>query len=374
MLPLVNAQTVQFAEPQWLWLLAVPAILLVVWARQFAARRRDAGRLARARQVPVRERFPFFGDSLFSLCLIVATGLIVLALARPGVVVSLVRTGGVDLVVLLDGSASMHVKDVTGDRWQRSIAFLRVLGDSLRWDNDRIALTLFARIAVPQVRLTKDPNTFFFFLDNLKDKSPFPIDDDSSWDTNIELGVYWGLRVIDKDTELRGKSRNAPIFVLISDGQAWSGAVEQSLKLARDRNIPVLVVGVGTLSGGIIPEPPPQGSVAPAKAVPLPPAPPTFSSLDRASLKQIANTSGGEYLEMDRDSDINITNHIIDAARRRVVALPPEPLMEDLYWRLLLAAGCVALAGVLSLRNRAELWIQVAGGGIVLASLSALLR
>ena len=32
-----------------------------------------------------------------------------------------------------DGSASMRVKDVAGDRWQRSMRFLRTLGDSLSW-------------------------------------------------------------------------------------------------------------------------------------------------------------------------------------------------------------------------------------------------
>ena len=253
---LAGLDTIRFGEPQWLWLLILPALLLVAWVRLLRGRRRDVARLVRSRTVPVPERFSLFGDSLFSLGLILATALAVVALARPAVVASLVRTGGVDLVVLLDGSASMHVRDVQGDRWQRSIRFLRVLGDSLRWDDDRIALTLFARIAAPQVRLTRDPNTFFFFLDNLREQSPFPIEDDTSWDTNIELGIYWGLRVIEKDEEIRGKSQNAPLFLLISDGQSWSGTVEESLKLSRDRDIPVIVVGVGTLSGGTIPEPP----------------------------------------------------------------------------------------------------------------------
>ena len=31
---------------------------------------------------------------------------------------------------------SMHVRDVSGDRWQRSTRFLRVLGESLRWTDD----------------------------------------------------------------------------------------------------------------------------------------------------------------------------------------------------------------------------------------------
>jgi hypothetical protein len=365
----LDLQSLRFVEPQWLWLLLVPLLLLFGWIRQSVVRRRDVRRFVRTRQIPVRQRFPLFGDTLLWLCIIVATTLLILALARPGVVMSFVRNGGVDLVILLDGSASMHVRDVTGNRWQRSIRFLRVLGDSLRWEDDRMALTLFARIAAPQVRLTTDPNTYFFFLDHLAETSPFPLEDDTSWDTNIELGLDWGMRVIAKDEEIRGsKSKNAPFFVLITDGQAWSGVVEQSLKKARDKDIPVMVVGVGTVGGAIIPEP-----LRPAQVGVTPP-PPVFSALDRGSLKQIANASGGRYLELDRDSDSAIANQIIDAARRRVMTLPPEPRMEEFYWRTLLAAGVIALLGVLFLRNRTELLIQIAGGAAVLAVLSGLLR
>lgn len=362
-------ESVRFAESQWLWLLLVPVLLLVVWTRQFLARRRDVHRLAHAQQVPVRQRFPWFGDSLFWLCLMVATSLLIAALARPSVVVSLVRKGGVDMVILLDGSASMQVRDVPGNRWQRAVRFLRVLGDSLRWEEDRVALMLFASIAAPQVRLTKDPNTYFFFLDHLAEQSPFPIEEDTSWDTNIELGLSWGMRVIDKDAKVNGVSRNAPMFVLLTDGQAWSGTVEKSLALAKTRNIPVQVVGVGTIGGGIIPEPPRPVTAASDFA----PVSPVFSSLDRASLSRIATSSGGQYLELDRDSDVDLANRIISAARRRVTSLPPEPGVEELYWRLLFAAGCVGLAGVIFLRDPAELWVQAAGGVLVLASVATLL-
>ena len=100
----------------------------------------------------------------------------------------------------------MHVTDVKGDRWQRSMQFLRTLGESLRWENDRVAMALFAHMATPQIRLTKDPNTYFFFLDHLEGKSPFRLEDDGTWDTNIERGIYWGLRLIEKDEELRQAS------------------------------------------------------------------------------------------------------------------------------------------------------------------------
>src|SRR6478752_4790873 len=163
----IDLETVRFAQPQYLWLLIVPGVLLVGWVWQLAARRRDARRYRQHRRRPVRERFPIFGSLVFWLCLILASGFLVLALSRPTATAALVRTAGVDLVVLQDGSASMRTMDVPGNRWQRSMRFLRVLGESLAWKDDRMAMALFAHIAAPQVRLTKDPNTFFFFLDHL---------------------------------------------------------------------------------------------------------------------------------------------------------------------------------------------------------------
>ena len=44
-------------------------------------------------------------------------------------------------------------------------------------------------------------------------------------------------------------------FVLVSDGQAWSGEVAKSIELAQERRIPLFVVGVGTTVGGVIPDP-----------------------------------------------------------------------------------------------------------------------
>src|SRR6186713_1664054 len=207
-----------------------PGVLLVGWVWQLAARRRDARRFRQHRRLPVRERFPIFGSLVFWLCLIIASAWVILALARPTAAASLVRTAGIDLVILQDGSASMRTADVSGNRWQRSMRFLRTLGESLAWRDDRMAMALFAHIAAPQIRLTKDPNTLFFFLDHLDQQPPFRIEEDTTWDTNMELGLYWGLRVIERDEELHGKSSNAKMFLLVTDGQAWSGEVATAIK------------------------------------------------------------------------------------------------------------------------------------------------
>src|SRR6059058_143042 len=368
MLTGIDLNSVRFAEPLYLWLLVIPATLLVAWGWQFSTRRRDARQFRQHRRLPVRERFPIFGGLAFWFCLILASALTILALARPTAAVSLVRTAGVDLVVLQDGSASMMTPDVTGNRWQRSIRFLRVLGESLGWKDDRMAMALFAHIAAPQVRLTKDPNTFFFFLDHLAQEPPFRLEDDTSWDTNIELGIAWGMRLIEKDTELYGKSPNAKAFVLVTDGQSWSGEVARALKVARTNDVPVYVVGVGTTLGGFIPEPPKKANDT------TPPEPPVRAALDRPSLMMIANAGGGEYMELDREGDREIANRIIDAARKRAGSRGLEVSNEELYWRFLLAAAAFLVAGLLFLQEKTELWLEAAGAAVALTLVWTLTR
>ena len=203
-LPTVDWSALKFAQPDYLWLLIAPALLFGIWGWQFVRRRVDVRRYLRHRAVPVRERFSIFGGLLFWFGLTAAATFVILALARPQVVTTRVRRAGIDLVVLQDGSTSMRVTDVTGDRWKRSMRFLKVLAETMRWDGDRIAMTSFARIATPQIRLTKDPNTFFFFIEHLTEP-PFRVEDDASWDTNIEMGISWAMKLLDQDEKVTGR-------------------------------------------------------------------------------------------------------------------------------------------------------------------------
>jgi Ca-activated chloride channel family protein len=357
--------TFQFAEPQLLWLLVVPAVLSVVWVLRLVTGLRDRRRMLAAQLTPSPARFARLGEAPFWLGLLLASALLVLGLAKPQVVASFVRTSGADIVVLLDSSASMHVEDVPGNRWKRSIEFLRVLGDTLSWQRDRIALTVFAHIAAPQVRLTRDPNTFFFFLDHLSRQPPFRLEDDTTWDTNIGLGIAWGLRIIEKDEEVRGPSQNTKLFVLITDGQSWTGTVEDSINRAKAAGIPIFVVGVGTDTGGVIPDP---------KRTALDAAPTVYSRLDRASLRTIANAASGQYFEMDRGTDVDLAVRVIDSARRRASSARTEAQMQDIYWPFLATAGLMALLGSLFVRSRTALALQLAGVVAALIVVGASLR
>jgi Ca-activated chloride channel family protein len=358
----IDIRQIAFGQPELLWLLFVPALLLALWVWQLARRRVLAAHLRSGRTVPVRERFAPLGDLPFWLCLILSSVFLILALARPHGPATAIRSGGVDVVVLQDGSASMYVQDVGGSRWNRSIRFLRILGDSLSWNSDRIAMALFAHIAAPQIRLTKDPNTFFFFIDHLDAASPFRIEDETTWDTNLEQGIYWGIRLIERDEEIHGKSPNARAFIMLSDGESWSGEVEKSLKRAQDSQIPLFVIGVGTLGGGRMPEfKDKDGNVVHDPEVP------TSSRLDRPSLQKLAAAGGGQYFELDRDGDRHIANTIIDTAKRMAPSLGATEQAEELYWRFLVAAAIFPFIGMIFLRDRAELWIQTIGVGLAAA-------
>src|SRR5215470_11730795 len=221
-LPRVSFDTFRFAEPLYLWLLVVPAVLFAVWFWRLVRRRSDLKRLRARRALPIRERLGAVGDLAFWAAVLVAT----------------VRKASADVVVLQDASASMYVSDVRPDRWRRSVQFLRTFAETLSWQGDRVALALFAQLAAPQVRLTKDPNALFFFIDHLGEHSPFRLENTTTWDTNIEEGIRWGLRIVEKDEEVFGKTGNPKAFLVISDGQSWSGSVATALAEAKARKIP----------------------------------------------------------------------------------------------------------------------------------------
>ena len=351
---------VQFVEPLYLWLLLAPVTLFFGWTWRIVKRRRQIRYLLKQRIVPVAERYSIFGGLAFWGMVIVACVLVILALARPQMLTSVTQSAGVDFVVLQDGSTSMRVNDVKPNRWQRSVLWLRTFAGVLSWRDERVALALFAHRAAPQVRLTSDPNALFFFLDHLGDESPFRLRDDTSWDTNIEDGIYWGVKMIDKDEELYGRRSSAKAFIVLSDGQSWSGEVDRALQLARARDIKVYVIGVGTIGGGFIPQLPArrfQEVEAPIHAV-----------LDRRSLRAIAQAGGGAYFELGSESDQAIALKILgDVQRSSRGVFTRQEEYADFYWYCLAAAAAALGSGVLLLRERRVLWWQVASMLVLLA-------
>jgi Ca-activated chloride channel family protein len=303
-----------------------------------------------------RDRYAAAEDLPFWLCLLAASALCIAALARPQIVTWGPGIAGADFVILQDGSSSMYVSDVEPDRWQRSMRFLRTFAETLSWKEDRVGLALFAYFVAPQLRLTNDPEAFLFFLDHLDEQSPFRLEDDPTWNTNIEAAIEWGLRLIETHEKLFGRRSSPKAFVVVSDGQAWTGSAANALAMARAADVSVHVVGVGSQRGGFIPE-------EAAMRIPSP----LYSMLDRESLRAIARAGGGQYWEIGTDSDREVASRIISSVRRRAAGAPREERREDLYWRFLVAAAVILLPAAATLRSRTQLvWYAAAAATAVL--------
>ena len=366
MLKYFGIQQLRFAEPLYLWLLVAPALLFALWCWRVLRRRADGRRYKTARLVPVREKFAAVGDLAFWLCGILALSLTIAALARPQGITSIVRSPGADILLLMDGSASMRVTDMGTDRWQRAMAWVRTLTQTLAWDGDRVALATFADIALPQIRLTRDPNTVLFFLDHLDKQSTFKLEDDTTWDTNAEDAIRWGMKLVETDQEMYGPSKNAKTMVIISDGQVWSGDVQRALSQAVQKGFIVDVIGVGTSTGGLIPLPHGDNGKVLAGFTPI------RSSIDRISLMSMAREGNGEYFELGTASDAQIAARIIQTAARRSGNEQLDQSFDELYWYALLAAGVLLALSTVFLKQRVQLGLAVASALALLALIGSL--
>jgi hypothetical protein len=87
--------------------------------------------------------------------------------------------------------------------------------------------------------------------------------------------------------------------------------------------------------------------------------------LNRAELMRIATAGGGRYYEIDRESDREIANAIIDSTRRRAGTTGVQEGTQELYWNFLFAAGVFLALGVLFLRDRVALALQLGAAAAV---------
>jgi hypothetical protein len=249
---------------------------------------------------------------------------------------------------------------VTPDRWQRSVQFIRAFAEALSWKGDRVALAIFAHLASPQTRLTNDPNALFFFLDHLSERSPFRLEDDPTWDTNIEEGLYWGLKLVETDEgcSARRRTRVRRHLPRHPERERRESAGDGAQTLCGVRR-------VGTTAGGLIPEPLDQGGE---------PHPPIRAVLDRDSLRAIALAGGGEYFEIGQDPDRDVAFKIILDVRRRTKVSQEVDRYEDFYWRFLFAAGIFLCLGTFLLKRSTELWLQAAAALVAVALLADAIR
>ena len=228
-------------RPEALPLFAVVAILLAVavWSeiRRRRAVRAFAGPGAELASVSAGRRRAKTALALAALALTVV------ALTGPyiDVVQRNVVQSGVDVVIALDVSQSMAVRDVEPDRLRSAKQFIQRLSEDLT--QSRVALVLFAGEGIVRYPPTADPRVLGETLESVTVAFRPP------GGSSLRSGVDAALKGF--STEARESSRRKAV-ILVTDGEDTTTQVPDVDALTQ-RNIRIFTVGVGTPSGGPIP-------------------------------------------------------------------------------------------------------------------------
>lgn len=274
-------QQLGLLRPELLVLLLAAPVLLVLLLVGDAARRR--ARVAFAGQGASFVARSAARRRLRMYLSVLAVAAVAFAAAGPYVDVRErdVKHLGVDLVIAVDISQSMAVRDVSPDRLRLARDAVETLGTRLV--GSRIALALFANEGVVRYPATTDPELLARVLDNSAKGFRLPAGSSLKAGLGAALGGF-------PDAVRDSAAKKA--VVVISDGEYPAGDTPD-LAPYKERNIRVFALGVGTTAGGQIPTYDSEGR--PTGSVRGPDGQPAISRLDETILRAVAEETGGRY-------------------------------------------------------------------------------
>jgi Ca-activated chloride channel family protein len=205
----------------------------------------------------------------------------VIALARPqyGHYFEDVSAQGAEVLVLLDVSRSMLAEDVAPNRLARAKSDILDLLE--RMPSDRIGLIAFAGAPSVQVPLTLDHG---FFKMILQDIGP---------DSAPRGGTMIGDAIRKAIEQFEKSSQSDRAMVLITDGGDQDSLPVEAAKLAAERKIRIISVGLGDPSEGARI---PQRSAAGELKYLQHDGQEVWSKMEDKTLKEIAVVTSGAYI------------------------------------------------------------------------------
>lgn len=230
----------RFADPkifQWLWLIALVALFFVwIFRRKKKLMNLFAGDL-----VPeIAGTFSAQKSSIKNILLLGFLLLCLIALARPqwGFKLQKVIHEGLDILVVIDTSKSMLTQDVKPNRLERTKLAVKDLLKKLK--GDRIGLIAFAGDAFLACPLTSDYNGFLISLNELSTRT-IP-----QGGTNVGMAIEEAIKGYDK---IPAKYK---AVILVTDGENLEGDPVVAAKKAKEKDIEIYCLGIGTQEGELI--------------------------------------------------------------------------------------------------------------------------
>ena len=335
-----------FANGPGAWIiLVVPVLALFALAMRWK-RHRDVARWGGADNIRTLGILPPSElDLIRSACLWGALVLAAVAFARPqwGEVAETIQKSGLDVVVLLDTSRSMDVKDTLPSRLER--AKLEVKSFLAAVEGDRVGLVAFAGVPVTLSPLTEDTGAIGMLLD-ISDPDLIP-----AQGTDVGKGIAEAIRLFPQPHD------RDQVILLFSDGEDQGKDALAAARVASGLGIRIFSVGVGTEAGGNVPGLSGQPMVDPTTGSTA------VSKLDEKSLTQVSSITDGRYWTLaGAGSVVPQMMEEMGRLKRKEYASRSQAMRQDQYaWFLVPALLLLLLALLLPDRRRVPAWGRVPG-------------
>lgn len=322
----------QFANPGYLFLLIllIPAIAWYVWKQAEAQASLQVSSTSAFQKLP-RSWKEYLRHADFAL-LCGAAALTIVALARPQSSDSWSQsnTEGIDIVLSLDVSNSMHFEDFRPDRLEASkeVASRFVAGRP----NDNIGLVLFGSESYTMCPMTSDHAV----VSNMINSVTFDLIDGGS--TAIGDGLVTAVN------RIRSGQAKSKVIILLTDGSNNSGDVspKDAAQVAQAMGVRLYTIGVGSkgefeTTVGYDPFGRPVRQKVKA-------------DIDEETLKTMAQFTGGRYFRATNKNSLSEIFDEIDKMEKTKMSVREFSRKDDEFLPFALAAIALLLLHVI-IRN-----------------------
>lgn len=300
-----------FEYPKLLWLLVVPALLVLHYIYLELAQRHPHLRVSTA--VPWLVKKTTVTSSLRHVPFVlrtVALILIVIAIARPRTseVIEKIDAEGIDIVLAMDVSTSMLARDFTPDRISASkdiaIEFIA------QRPTDRMGIVVFAGESYTQCPLTTDRAAL---INMMKEVETGLIDDGTAIGNGLATAI---ARMKDSDAKSR-------VVILLTDGVNNSGEMspQMAVEIAKTYGIRVYTIGVGREGMAPYPVMTPWGVEVKNLEV----------EIDEELLKEIASATGGRYFRANDNTKLAEIYGEINQMEKARTTVDSFPIYNELF-------------------------------------------
>ena len=311
-----------FEYPRLLWLLVIPALLVLHYIYLELAQRHPHMRVSTA--VP----WTLKGSSFMSVLRhvpfvlrIFALSMVIIAIARPRSSQEMERvdTEGIDIILAMDVSTSMLARDLTPDRINASkdiaIEFIA------QRPTDRMGIVVFAGESFTQCPLTTDRATL---INLMKEVQTDIIEDGTAIGNGLATAV---ARMKDSDAKSR-------VVILLTDGVNNRGEIspQMAAEIAKTYGVRVYTIGVGKEGMAPYPVMTPWGVEIQNVQV----------EIDEALLSEIAESTGGRYFRATDNTKLAEIYSEINKMEKARTTVDSFPVYKELF-------GAYALLALLAL-------------------------